>query len=102
MKTVVGTVVSDKMQKTITVREERMVKHPLYGKYIRRASTYKAHDERSEAREGDTVEILHARPLSKTKAWRLLRIVRRGRIGTHEDEQGAASVEATGQEGGAS
>lgn len=77
-KTVIGTVVSDRMQKTITVREERMVKHPVYGKYVRRETTYKAHDEKGEARQGDEVEILQTRPLSKTKHWRLLRILRRG------------------------
>ena len=85
-KTVLGTVVSDKMEKTISVREERMVKHPLYGKYIRRSSVYKAHDERNQAREGDNVEILFSRPHSKTKNWRLLRIIRRGRLGKAEDE----------------
>jgi small subunit ribosomal protein S17 len=77
-KVVIGTVVSDRMQKTITVREERLVKHAVYGKYVRRATTYQAHDERGEAREGDQVEILRTRPLSKTKHWRLVRIVRRG------------------------
>ncbi len=77
MRTVVGTVVSDKMQKTITVREERLVKHPLYGKYVRRATRYKAHDEANDANEGDLVEIVSTRPLSKTKSYRLLRVVRR-------------------------
>ena len=103
-KAVVGTVVSDKMDKTITVREERLVKHPLYGKYVRRASTYKAHDERNEAREGDQVEIVHGRPRSKTKTWRLSRIVGRGRIGTAEDEQSATSPEGSdvAQEGASS
>ena len=77
MRTVTGTVVSDKMNKTITVRDERLVKHPLYGKYVRRSTKYKAHDERNEAREGDRVEILFTRPVSKTKSWRLLRVLRR-------------------------
>ena len=77
MRTVTGTVVSDKMDKTITVRDERLVKHPLYGKYVRRSTKYKAHDERNEAREGDRVEILFTRPVSKSKSWRLLRVLRR-------------------------
>jgi small subunit ribosomal protein S17 len=75
-RAVVGRVVSDKMDKTITVRQERLTKHPLYGKYVRRATTYKAHDEENKARIGDTVEIAFARPLSKTKRWRLVRVLR--------------------------
>ena len=74
-KSVVGKVVSDKMAKTISVRSDRLVKHPLYGKYVRRWTVYKAHDEANEARMGDTVEIVATRPLSKTKRWRLARIV---------------------------
>ena len=77
MRTVQGTVVSDKMDKTITVREERLVKHPLYGKYVRRSTSYKAHDERNEAVAGDRVEIVATRPISKSKHWRLLRVVTR-------------------------
>ena len=75
-RVVTGKVVSDKMDKTITVRQERLVKHPLYGKYIRRATTYKAHDENNTARMGDVVEITASRPVSKTKTWRLVRVVR--------------------------
>ena len=75
-RVVTGKVVSDKMDKTITVRQERLVKHPLYGKYIRRATTYKAHDENNTARMGDVVEISNTRPISKTKTWRLVRVVR--------------------------
>lgn len=75
-RVVTGKVVSDKMDKTITVRQERLVKHPLYGKYIRRATTYKAHDENNTARMGDVVEITSSRPVSKTKSWRLVRVVR--------------------------
>ncbi|MDQ7780781.1 MAG: 30S ribosomal protein S17 [Planctomycetota bacterium] len=70
-----GTVISDKMDKTISVKVEYLVKHPLYGKYMRRRSVYKAHDEKDEARTGDTVEIAETRPLSKTKRWRLVKIV---------------------------
>jgi small subunit ribosomal protein S17 len=78
---VFGTVISDKMEKTITVQEDRLVKHGTYGKYIRRGTSYKAHDERNEAREGDQVEIAYDRPRSKTKRWRLVRIVRRAAAG---------------------
>lgn len=76
IRVVTGKVVSDKMDKTITVRQERLVEHPLYGKYIRRASTYKAHDENNQGRIGDTVEIAFCRPISKTKTWRLVRVLR--------------------------
>ncbi len=76
-RTVTGTVISDSMDKTITVREERMVKHPLYGKYIRRSTRYKVHDEKNTAEAGDRVEIVSTRPISKTKHWRLLRILTR-------------------------
>jgi len=75
-RVVTGRVVSDKMDKTITVREDRLVKHARYGKYIRRQTTYKAHDEANSARTGDTVEITYCRPMSKTKNWRLVRVVR--------------------------
>jgi small subunit ribosomal protein S17 len=63
------------MNKTIVVKSERMVKHPQYGKYVRRYTTYHAHDERNEAREGDIVELASTRPLSKLKRWRLVRVV---------------------------
>ena len=76
-KTVVGTVVSDKMDKTITVRVERLEKHPLYKKYIRRSTRLHAHDESNECREGDTVTIVQCRPLSKTKTWRVTQVVSR-------------------------
>ncbi|HUU70921.1 MAG TPA: 30S ribosomal protein S17 [Planctomycetota bacterium] len=77
-KTVVGIVTSSKMNKTIVVSSERFVQHPKYRKYIRRGTSYKAHDEKNEAREGDSVRIEEARPTSKTKRWRLVEIVRRG------------------------
>ena len=73
---VVGTVVSDAMEKTIVVRRDRRVKHPLYAKYVRRSTKLVAHDENNEARLGDEVEIVQTRPLSKTKRWRLTRVVR--------------------------
>ena len=72
-----GKVVSNKMQKTITVAVERLVKHPTYGKYVRRTTKLLAHDENNESREGDTVEIQECRPLSRHKAWRLARVVAR-------------------------
>jgi len=72
-----GTVVSTAMDKTIVVKIARLVKHPLYKKYVRRFTKLKAHDEREEARLGDVVEVYYSRPLSKTKRWRLHRIVRR-------------------------
>jgi small subunit ribosomal protein S17 len=92
-KTVVGTVVSHKMQKTITVREDRMVQHAKYGKYLRRHITYKAHDEEGKAKEGDVVEIALTRPLSKSKHWTLVQIVQKGRIvavSGEEDREKAA------------
>jgi len=70
-----GKVVSNKMQKTISVAVERLVKHPQYGKYVRRTTKLLAHDEAGEAREGDVVEIAECRPLSRRKAWRLARVV---------------------------
>jgi small subunit ribosomal protein S17 len=70
-----GYVVSDKMDKTVTVKVERVVKHPLYKKYIRRHKKYMAHDERNECQVGDRVLILEARPLSKNKRWRVSKIM---------------------------
>ena len=75
-----GLVKSDKMDKTISVVVERLMRHPRYGKYVRRRSTFKAHDARNEARPGDLVEIEESRPLSKTKCWRLVRVVRRAPV----------------------
>ena len=74
-----GRVVSDRMDKTITVLVERRVKHPLYKKYIRRKSTLHAHDEDNECHIGDTVSVEQCRPLSKTKSWRLQAIVERAK-----------------------
>ncbi|HYT88153.1 MAG TPA: 30S ribosomal protein S17 [Gemmataceae bacterium] len=71
----VGVVTSDKMQKTRRVEIPRLVKHPRYGKYIRRRTICHVHDEQNESRVGDTVEIMETRPLSKTKNWRLVRVV---------------------------
>ncbi len=78
-KSRVGLVVSDKMDKTITVAIERQVKHPIYGKFVKQTTKLKAHDETNDANEGDTVRIQETRPLSKTKRWRLVEVVERAR-----------------------
>jgi len=78
-KTRVGTVVSDKMQKTVVVSIERRVQHPVYGKMVRRTKKLKAHDEQNEAKTGDTVRIMETRPLSKDKRWRVVEIIERAR-----------------------
>ncbi len=74
-----GRVVSDKMDKTIVVRSEMRVPHPIYGKIVRKSVKFKAHDERNEAKAGDTVRIMECRPLSKDKRWRLLEILERAK-----------------------
>ncbi len=76
-KTVIGRVTSTKMSKTISVEQERRFTHPLYKKIVKRHSVLKAHDESEDAREGDQVEIAETRPYSKTKRWRLVRVVTR-------------------------
>lgn len=76
-KIMTGVVVSDKMDKTVVVLVNRMVKHPVYKKYIKRRAKFMAHDEQNSARMGDTVEIIESRPLSKFKRWRITRIVER-------------------------
>ena len=76
-RSVTGRVVSARMDKTVTVLVERKVPHPLYKKYVRRSTKLHAHDESNECKEGDTVMIEQCRPLSKTKAWRLIRVVER-------------------------
>ncbi|NEZ05239.1 30S ribosomal protein S17 [Wenzhouxiangella sp. XN201] len=76
-RSVVGRVVSNKMDKTVTVRLERLVKHPLYGKYIRRSSKVHAHDPENSCNEGDTVRIEQTRPIAKTKAWQVIEVVER-------------------------
>lgn len=74
-RTVTGRVVSDKMDKTVTVLVERKVKHPLYNKYVRRSTKLHAHDENNECHEGDLVTIEQCRPMSKSKSWRLVKVV---------------------------
>lgn len=74
-KTRTGVVSSNKMSKTITVAVERRVKHPIYGKFVKKTTKFHAHDEKNECSIGDTVRIMETRPLSKTKRWRLVEIV---------------------------
>ena len=74
----IGVVVSDKPNKTVVVRVDRIVKHPRYERYVRRAATFMAHDETNDCRTGDTVEIVESRPLSARKRWRVRRVVQRG------------------------
>ena len=76
-RTLTGQVVSNKMDKTISVSIVRTVRHPTYGKYVRRTTKLLAHDENNEAREGDTVSIASCRPLSRPKSWRLVAIIER-------------------------
>jgi small subunit ribosomal protein S17 len=78
-RTLHGRVVSDKMEKTVTVLVERRMKHPLYGKYVTLSKKYHAHDENGEYHEGDLVEIEECRPLSKTKAWRVIKLLEKAR-----------------------
>ena len=74
-KTKIGVVSSNKMEKSITVNVERKVKHPLYGKFVKKSTKFHAHDEKNECSIGDTVKIMESRPLSKTKRWRLVEVV---------------------------
>ncbi len=74
-RTLTGRVVSTKMQKTIAVEIERLVRHGMYGKFIRRTTKLLAHDENSESKEGDTVQIAPCRPLSRRKSWKLLKVI---------------------------
>ena len=78
----IGRVVSNKMQKSVTVSIERLVKHPAYGKFIRRTTKVMAHDEEGTCRAGDTVAIVECRPISKRKAWRVVEIVERAPVET--------------------
>ena len=79
-RTLTGKVVSNDMDKTISVEIERVIKHPTYGKYMRRRSRLLAHDENNECNEGDTVSIKQCRPLSRRKAWSLVRVVERAPV----------------------
>ena len=75
----VGKVVSDRMDKTVVVSIERLVKHALYGRYVRRRSKFKVHDEKNECRIGDTVRFMETRPISKDKRWRFVEVVERAK-----------------------
>jgi small subunit ribosomal protein S17 len=79
LRTQVGRVVSDRMDKTATVLIERRVRHPVYGKYIKRSTKLHVHDENNESGVGDMVEIAECRPISKTKTWRLVRVIEQAR-----------------------
>ena len=78
-KTRIGVVTSNKMTKTITVAVERKVKHPMYGKFLKKTTKFHAHDEKNECTVGDIVKIMETRPLSKTKRWRLVEIVEKAK-----------------------
>lgn len=75
----IGRVVSNKMQKSITVAVDRKVKHPIYGKFVNRTTKFMAHDEKNEAGIGDTVRIMETRPLSKNKRWRLVEVIEKAK-----------------------
>jgi small subunit ribosomal protein S17 len=76
-KTRVGEVVSDKMEKTIVVAVTRLVRHPLYGRFVKKTSKFKVHDENNECQTGDVVKIMETRPLSKDKRWRLVEVTKK-------------------------
>jgi small subunit ribosomal protein S17 len=78
-KLIVGTVISNKMDKTVIVEVSRLTKHPKYGKYYRVTKTYKVHDEKKEAKVGDTIQMIEGRPISKQKRFRLQKIVERAK-----------------------
>lgn len=79
-RTLIGKVVSNKMDKTVVVQVENRVKHPIYGKIIIRTNKYKAHDENNQYNEGDTVEIAEGRPISRSKSWRVVRLIEAVRV----------------------
>ncbi len=78
-KTKTGVVSSNKMTKTITVAVERKVKHPIYGKFVKKTTKFHAHDEKNECTIGDVVKIMESRPLSKTKRWRLVEVIEKAK-----------------------
>ena len=91
VRKVVGRVISDKMDKSVTVAVERLIRHPIYGKYIRRTTKIMAHDEDNSARAGDTVAISECRPISKRKSWRVVEIVTRAKRLDEPQAEDAAS-----------
>lgn len=78
-KTKIGVVTSNKMDKSITISVQRRLRHPMYGKFVKKSTKFMAHDEKNECNEGDTVRIMETRPLSKSKRWRLVEIVERAK-----------------------
>ena len=76
---IIGVVTSNKMDKSITVKVERRIKHPIYGKYVRKSKKFLAHDEKNVCREGDTVLIKESRPLSRRKRWQLMEVIERAK-----------------------
>jgi small subunit ribosomal protein S17 len=97
----IGTVKSDRMDKSIVVRVDRKVLHPVYKKYVKRHTTLVAHDEKNEARTGDRVEVVFGRPLSRTKRWRLVRVITAAHIapGGGAAAGGAAAGASAGKPG---
>lgn len=92
-KTKIGVVISDKMDKTITVKVDRIAFHPIYKKMLRQATTFKVHDEKESAKVGDTVKIQETRPLSKTKCWRLIEVVKKAQhVSTSEPAEDVSSA----------
>ncbi|MCX7654022.1 MAG: 30S ribosomal protein S17 [Fervidobacterium sp.] len=85
-KRFIGVVVSDKMDKTVTVKVERLVKHPKFGKYIKKSKKFYAHDENNACKIGDVVEIEESRPLSKLKRWVVVQILERSKLGLQTPE----------------
>ena len=75
----IGTVVSDRMQKTVVVSIERLVKHPVYGRYVRRRTKFKVHDEQNTCRIGDVIRFMETRPISKDKRWRFVEVLERAK-----------------------
>jgi len=92
----IGVVVSDKMDKTITVKVDRSRHHPVYNKMVRTATKFKAHDEKRSAKMGDVVKIEETRPISKTKRWRLVEIISRSTSPGVDDENSRSSKKAAG------
>ena len=78
-KQIIGVVTSTKMEKTISVKVERKIKHPIYGKYLRKSKKFLAHDEKNDCNEGDIVKIIESRPLSRRKRWSLVEVIERAK-----------------------
>lgn len=78
-KTKVGVVTSNKMDKSITISVQRRLRHPMYGKFVKKSTKFMAHDEKNECNEGDTVRIMETRPLSKSKRWRLVEVIEKAK-----------------------